>query len=166
MAHLLSCAKACLKQINERTLAHPSDWAEEHAQGADETAMARITSLTEYKACHLLAVQVKSTAGAKVTKLLGRKWLRATRCWDEQLREATAAALAAQRIPEPTVAAFLDGWGRAISGEEDEGAAALVWAADFQAALRELEASAEVPAAAAPRSSSRPTPAAQRAWRS
>lgn len=134
MAHPLLCAKACLRQINERTLMHPSEWAELHAQGEDETAMARIESITDYKACHLLAAQVKSTAGAKVTKLLGRKFLRATRCWDDEMRGATAAALAAQRIPEPTVASFLEGWSRAISGEDAD--ASLVWAVDFQAALQ------------------------------
>lgn len=144
MQHLLSCAKVVLSCINAYTPRAPLQWAAENPQGEEETAQVRVDVLTTYKACHLLAVQAQSTAGAKVTKLLGRRYLQASGCW-EAARQAAAAALSKQRFPPVVVDTFLSGWSAAISGD-DAAAASLVWAKDFAAELeaRRAARSAEV----------------------
>jgi len=141
MEHLLACAKTVLRLINAHALACPHEWAEEHPQGADESALDRVTALTNYKACFLLAEQIKATPGAKVTKLTGRSFLKTTGLWIT-VRQVAAKELASLRFPPHTVEAFLSGWGDAIdgTGEQDksslEALSPLVWAADFGAELK------------------------------
>ena len=134
--HLLACAKVVLKHINALTLPLPTEWAEAHPQGDEESGTARMEAIANYKACHLLSTQLRQTAGAKATKMLGRRYLRTTNDSWPALRAAAAAELSGLCIPADTSEAFLDGWASAVAGE-DEDLASLVWATDFQ---RELEA--------------------------
>ena len=137
-AHVVDLAKLVLKAINALTLADPSQFNLAHPQEETEDGSARLEMLTQYKAAFLLLAQCHSaqTKDAKPSKLFGRAFLRATRCWDDSVRSSAAAAIAAspkaKQFPEHTVRAFLDGWGEALHGS---GEADLVWSADFQAAL-------------------------------
>ena len=93
LPHLLACAKAVLRQINAHTLPHPAEWAAANPQGDDESALCRIDTIANYKACHLLAAQLQATPGAKRTKLLGRRYLRTTRASWPALRAAAESEL-------------------------------------------------------------------------
>ena len=137
--HLLAIAKAVLKIINAHALAPPDAWAQRHPQAEEESGTERIEGLTMYRACHGLRAHAATAPGAKVTKLFGRRYLRATRMWEDGVGEAAAAELARLRYPEHTVHAFLTGWATAVSPGDDAAAAdccSLVWAADFNEALR------------------------------
>ena len=136
MGHLLAIAKTVLKATNELALPSPSEWAEAHPQGVDEGGVSRISTLTNYKACHTLVTEIQAKAGAKVTKMLGRGLLRHTRCWEDALRTSCASELAALRYPPATVEAVLDAWARSFSSEVAEDDDLLVWAADFPQALQ------------------------------
>lgn len=130
LPHLLTIAKVVLKRINAHELPPPDKWAERHPQGAEESGADRIDAITRFKAC--AAIRFKAAgAGAKVTKLCGRAFLRATYCWEDGVAEGARSEL--QGVPAHTVDAFLDGWGHAIAGDGDD--ADLVWAADFNKAL-------------------------------
>merc|ERR1719424_2279112 len=91
---LLSMARIVLKVLNAHALLSPEEWAASHPQDEDESALARIEALTNYKAASLLAQQV-CAANAKRNKLFGRQFLLATGCWpavraaaqDELLRQ-------------------------------------------------------------------------------
>ena len=149
MEHLLACARIMLRSINGQAqkLATVSQWESANPQGAEESALDRITAITNYKACHLLAGQINATAGAKHTKLLGRKFLQASGI-SETAREAARIDLNSQRFPPHTVDAFLSGWSDAIwdqhsaaeGGASPLEASSLVWAADFNAALKARQA--------------------------
>ena len=138
LAHVVDLAKIVLKTINALTLADPSQFNVAHPQEETEDGSARLEMLTQYKAAFLLLTQCHSAQAkdAKPSKLFGRAFLRATRCWDDSLCASAAAAIAAspkaKQFPEHTVRAFLDGWGDALQGSGD---ADLVWSVDFQAAL-------------------------------
>ena len=140
---LISIAKVVLQAINAYELLTPDAWAQAHPQGEEESGAARIEAITTYKACAALRAHAASqlgTSAPKLTKLLGRGYLRATRCWTDGVHAAAAAELARLRFPPHTVEAFLDGWSKAVDpvqgvdGAEDVGG--LVWAADFNAALQ------------------------------
>ena len=96
--------------------------------------MVRMDAIANYKACHLLTSQLKQTSGAKVTKLLGRCYLRTTIDTWAAVRESAANDIAGLRVPEHTTQAFLDGWARAVSGDDGD-VGSLVWAVDFQGEL-------------------------------
>lgn len=153
---LLDMAKVALKAINDFELPEPAQWNVLHPQADDESGTSRMDALARYRAATLLAARCREAASApsatpaakaaKATKLLGRGWLRATRCWEGGARDAAAAALgaSARRFEPATVDAFLDGWGAAIladggaAGGEGGGTAAdadLIWATDFNAAV-------------------------------
>lgn len=147
MTHLMEIAKVVLKAVNAHDLASPDAWAEKHPQGDDENGGDRIAAITEFRAAHALREHALSAPGAKLTKLFGRRYLRATRIWPDGVGDATAAELARLRFPRHTVDAFLSGWARAIEpsvgtndaakqpDEEADHVSELVWAPDFNAAL-------------------------------
>ena len=134
LPHLLACAKVVLKHINAHMMPHPSEWSEAHPQGDDETGSSRMDAITNYKACHLLASQLRQTPGAKLTKMLGLRYLRTTQDGWSALREAAESELAALHLPEHTVEAFLDEWALAVDGEDAQ-LTSLVWAVDFRGEL-------------------------------
>ena len=91
LPHLLACAKVVLKHTNARILPLPTEWAEAHPQGDDESGKCRMDAIANYKACHLLASQLRQTPGAKLTKMLGRRYLCTTRDgWGAMREESTA----------------------------------------------------------------------------
>jgi hypothetical protein len=137
IADLLQVARIVLKHINAYTFPEPSTWAADNPQGPEETAMQRVETLTNYRAAHALASHA-SSQGAKLTKLLGRKFLRATFSW-AAIRESINADSALRAFPRATVEAFLKGWGEAIDSEAGAAGdvAELVWEADLPAALQE-----------------------------
>jgi hypothetical protein len=150
LAHLAECAKVVLRCINAHELPTPEAWALTHPQGDEESGADRIQALAAFRACHALRAHAVAALGAeqlKLTKLVGRRYLRATRCWEDGVGDAAAAELARLRFPPHTVSAFLDGWREALSHEpaesgadadadEADDALRLVWAADFGAAVR------------------------------
>ena len=112
--NVLTCARIVLRLTNGMVLQPPMEWAEVHPQG-EESASARIDTITHYKACHLLALQCQQTDSAKITKLLGRNFLQATGCWEDGgALAAAAAAELSQSVPAETVSAFLKGWATVI----------------------------------------------------
>ncbi len=133
LTQLTICAKVALKQLNAYTIQSPVEWAISNPQGAEELGSDRIDALTRYKACALLAGQVAS-AGGKVTKLLGRKFLRCTKAWGA-VAPGIAAELTTLGIPPALVARFMDGFSGTLE-EDSEDLASLVWSSDFQAELR------------------------------
>ena len=140
---LIGIAKVVLQAINAHELLAPDAWAQRHPQGDDESGAARIEALTAYKACSALRAHAASALGTsapKLTKLLGRGYLRATRCWTDGVHAAAAAELARLRFPPHTVDAFLDGWSKAVDPAQGldvaDDVAGLVWAADFNGALQ------------------------------
>ena len=68
--HLLTCARAILKHINLFEPKTEAEWTEKYPQGGDETGLARIDAIAEFRVARLLSAQVKK-AGAKITKLFG-----------------------------------------------------------------------------------------------
>lgn len=129
-----SCGRALLKAINSHVLPPPPQWALEHPQAEQETALERIETMTTYRACHALAARC-AKAGAKPTRMLGRGFLRGTRCL-ETVSDSCRAQLLEQRFPPPLVDTFLDRFGRSLdAGSEEE--EALVWAADLPRAIDE-----------------------------
>lgn len=132
MQHLLACAKVVLKTINDCALPDPSEWASAHPQGAEEAGGDRIAALTAYKACHAMQAHAASQ-GAKVTKLLGRSYLRHTSCWADGAAAAAERELTRLRFPQATVKAFLEGFSNSLDVDDDF--ASLVWARDFAGAL-------------------------------
>jgi hypothetical protein len=136
MPQLMACAKVILKLLNAHELPSPGSWAAEHPQAEDEMGMARIETLSMYKAAYMLNLQVASAPGAKATKLFGRRFLTATGCWDS-VHDQAASELAALRFAPALVEAFLRGWSSALGDTPaDKEVAELVWAVDFQAVLR------------------------------
>ena len=124
MSHLLACARVTSKLINGYT--PPPAEASDRDDKLDR------------EACHLLALQCKQHGG-KVTKLLGRGYLRTSDCFGAGgLRDAADAALTAQRLPPQTVSSFLDGWVASIAGgdAEAEQLVELVWAEDLPRTLQ------------------------------
>jgi len=136
LAQLTTCAKLALKQCNAHRLQSSAEWANANPQGEHELGSDRIEALTRYKACVLLAGQITS-AGGKVTKLLGRKYLRATKAWGE-VAPGVASELLALGIPSVVVERFVEGFSRTLEEKKGEGedVASLVWSSDFQAQLR------------------------------
>ena len=136
LVQLTTCAKVALKQCNAHRLQSSAEWAGDNPQGEHELGSDRIEALTRYKACVLLAGQVAS-AGGKVTKLLGRKYLRATKAWGE-VAPVVASELLALGIPSGVVERFVEGFSRTLEETKGEGEdiASLVWSSDFQAQLR------------------------------
>ena len=136
---VMALAKVALKEINAHTLPEPSAWNVAHPQEEEEQGTERMRLLTEYKAARILMVQCReapAAANAKLTKLVGREYLRATLMWEDCVRDATARAIAAapKKFPAATVDAFLDGWSASLrKGGVDED---LIWATDFQEAVR------------------------------
>ena len=90
-----SCGRALLKAINSHVLPPPPQWALEHPQAEQETALERIETMTTYRACHALAARC-AKAGAKPTRMLGRGFLRGTRCL-ETVSDSCRAQLLEQR---------------------------------------------------------------------
>lgn len=136
LGHVLACARCVSKLINTYTPVPPPEWAVTHPQAPDEPGSDYLQRMLASKACYFLALQCQQTAGAKITKLLGRSYLQTAECFGSGgLRDIAAAELSAQRFPPRTVDAFLDSWASAINGEDAE-LAALVWAEDFPAALQ------------------------------
>jgi len=134
LAMVTSCGRALLKAINSHVLPPPPQWALEHPQAEQETALERIETMTTYRACHALAARC-AKAGAKPTRMLGRGFLRGTRCW-ETVSDSCRAQLLEQRFPPPLVDTFLDRFGRSLAaGSEEE--EVLVWAADLPRAIEE-----------------------------
>jgi len=133
IASLLAIAKVVLQCVNNYVPPTPDVWAAAHPQGDDEKGSDRIETLTHYRAAHALHSQA-TAAGAKPTKLLGRSYLRATRCTDDVAARVRAECADGTRFPAHTVSSFLDGWTQSVSAEDDD--SALVWAADFNAALQ------------------------------
>ena len=132
-----------LKLINAFTPLPPEQWALTHPQGEDETASDRIDLLTRYRACCALHTTV-TNAGHKISKLLGRGYLRGTRLWNDVVAAQFADAVSG-KFPAHTVAAFCDGWAKAAAAdakddESDSDLVSLVWAADFNAALEQRRA--------------------------
>lgn len=117
--------------INSYEPCTEAEWAEKYPQTDEQAGLDRLDLLAEFRVARVLS-QHGRKSGAKNTKLFGRKFLQATRCWDE-LRPRAAGELAA--LDEPTVTAFLEGWAGAASGSDPE-MAALVWATDFSAAVQ------------------------------
>ena len=139
--HLIEMAKVVLKCVNAHELLSPDAWAEKHPQGEDESGSDRIDSITNFRAAAALREHAISVPGAKLTKLFGRMYLRATRCWEDGVGDAAAAELARLRFPRHTVDAFLSGWAQAIEPAaakttDEEDVNELVWAADFNAVLQ------------------------------
>mmetsp|Transcript_2521 Transcript_2521/g.7005 ORF Transcript_2521/g.7005 Transcript_2521/m.7005 type:complete len:234 (-) Transcript_2521:96-797(-) len=135
LGQLTTCAKVALKQINAHMLLPSAEWAIANPQGEDELGTDRIDALTRYKACILLAGQATS-AGGKVTKLLGRKYLRATKTWSQVAPRVTSELLSLE-IPPTIVEHFVAGFSGALEqSDESEDVASLVWSSDFQAKLR------------------------------
>jgi hypothetical protein len=124
-----------LRLINTHAPLDPAAWAAAHPQREDEGGMARIERLTAYKAAYALHQKCARAAGAKPTKLLGREYLRALAWWGDATRDAALGALGAARFAPALADAFVDGWARALEGDDAE-LTALVWAADFHEALR------------------------------
>ena len=54
LAMVTSCGRALLKAINSHVLPPPPQWALEHPQAEQETALERIETMTTYRACHAL----------------------------------------------------------------------------------------------------------------
>merc|ERR1719152_162954 len=133
LAQLTICAKVALKQLNAYTIPSPAEWAVSNPQGAEELGSDRIDTLTRYKACALLAGQVVS-AGGKVTKLLGRKFLLSTQAWGA-VAPGIAAELTTLGIPPALVTRFMDGFSGTLE-DNGEDLASLVWSSDFQGELR------------------------------
>mmetsp|Transcript_31411 Transcript_31411/g.62701 ORF Transcript_31411/g.62701 Transcript_31411/m.62701 type:complete len:297 (-) Transcript_31411:152-1042(-) len=163
---VMDCARVVLQLVNAYEPPTEAEWAENHPQGEEETASARLDAVAEFRVARVLAAHVLKAAAAssppssgKVTKLFGRKFLVATKCWESTILPAAEAALglvavdgslpqssssppSSQRsvcVPRDTAKAFLDGWGRTlVSGEggDHEGIASLVWAKDFSKELQ------------------------------
>ena len=112
LAMVTSCGRALLKAINSHVLPPPPQWALEHPQAEQETALERIETMTTYRACHALAARC-AKAGAKPTRMLGRGFLRGTRCL-ETVSDSCRAQLLEQRFPPPLVDTFLDRFGRSL----------------------------------------------------
>jgi len=159
MQHLLEVAKTILKCVNAYDLPTEQAWQEKHPQGEDESGSERIEAVTAYKACFTASAAVRrvqarpavttyspAAANAKITKLFGRGYLRATKCWEDGVGEACAQELARLRFPPHTCKAMLATFEKAIHDTAEDGDAALIWAADFHAALhaRRLAREAEV----------------------
>jgi len=135
MAQLMTSAKIALKLINSHELKSSSEWAEANPQGDDESGSDRIEALTRYKAAVLLAAAARSKS-AKVSKLLGREYLRATKTWSA-VQASVTRELTAMGLPESAVEAFVVGWSQSVhGGGEAEDVAALVWSQNFASALQ------------------------------
>ena len=151
LADVLKIAQVVLRVINAhstpQSLPSQHAWAEKHPQREDETASARVEALTRYRAASLLVAQIAEALpqqGAKPTKLFGRKFLQATHLWEDAVRDAAAAQLAAAGTSSPaTVTAFLDGFGACIGHQQDSEEptdASLIWADNFEQALAKRRA--------------------------
>lgn len=142
IAHLLAMAKIALRLINAHTPPPPDEWAASHPQGDDESGTDRIEAITRYRACHALHAHATG-AGHKVTKLLGRAYLRGTDLWlSGRVGDAVAAEISANAsLPAHTASAFVAAMTTAIAGgsSDDDRATELtelVWAQNFASALQ------------------------------
>mmetsp|Transcript_3851 Transcript_3851/g.5084 ORF Transcript_3851/g.5084 Transcript_3851/m.5084 type:complete len:279 (-) Transcript_3851:139-975(-) len=141
---LLCCARVILKHINTYQIPSESEWALQFPQREDEGGLDRIESVTDFRVARALSAHV-TKSGGKLTKFFGQRYLKATHCWTKELQDIIRADLIGQRIDEVGVDAFLDGWAKAVSGE-DKDISELVWSKNFNAALatRRLEREKEI----------------------
>jgi hypothetical protein len=138
-------AGVLLREINAFSLLPPTEWGGAHPQGKEQTGMARMEQLGDYKVYHLLLQRVKTNNG-KPTKFFGRLFLQFV--FTEicaSLITGPEAATKCRGVSAEVVKRYLDEIGSSF--DVNAGLGELVWATDFNAALRDRHAKRKTEAA-------------------
>lgn len=113
---LLSCARVLLKKLNAHIFVDVVEWGTKHPQG-EQTALARINQLREYKVVSALRARVGQMSG-KPSKLFGKSFILWSGCWKEVREECEANQ--PLDVPDNVYTLFLDSFELSLGLHESE----------------------------------------------
>lgn len=130
---IMSSVRIILQCFNKHTLESYEEWAISHSQRDDESSDERLNELISYKAALFVRNKVE---GKKFSKVLGRRYLKATKLWESvlfQCQETVASSNIERGVFQYICSEF------GLSLEDSYQDKDLIWTNDFQEALQKKQ---------------------------